>query len=73
MNLSGPVAQGVLLSSLLWVHSREEWVTPWVPDTKSIAWAAAPGQRPSYCGGGLPELTFNPYSQGSWPRAGLVS
>ena len=22
-------------------------------------------------GGGLPELTFNPHSQGSWPRAGL--
>lgn len=22
---------------------------------------------------GLPELTFNPHSQGSWSRAGLVS
>ena len=38
MNLSGPGAQGELLSSLLCVHGREEWVTPWVPNTKSTAW-----------------------------------
>ena len=41
MNLSGPGAQGELLSSLLWVHGREEWVTPWVPDTKSTAWGCS--------------------------------
>ena len=71
MNLSGPRAQGELLGSLLWVHGRKEWVTSWVPNTKSTVWAATPGQRPAYWGWGLPELTCNPHSQGSWPRAGL--
>ena len=59
--------------SLLWVHGRREWVTQWGPDTNSTAWAATPGQRPAYWGGGLPGLTFNPHSQGSWPRTGLIS
>ena len=45
MNLSGPY-------SLLWVHGRKEWITPWGPDSKSTAWTASAGQRPDYWGGG---------------------
>ena len=67
------LVRGLRVNSLLWVHGRREWVTPWGPNTNSTAWAATPGQRPAYWGGGLPELTFNPHSQGSWPRRGLVS